>query len=248
LKIKKPEPFTFQAGPRAVLLLHGFTGHSADVRMLGRFLEKKGYTSHAPIYRGHGVAPEKLIETTPDQWWEDVQNAYDHLLQLGYEEIAVAGLSMGGVLGLKLANCKKVKAVIPMCSPMYFDNNTQLTKGFQFFAKQYKQFEKKDEQVIKEEVEALMNNSTEMFEKIGSFIKEVSKEVDMIYTPTMVVQARKDETINPESANYIYNHIATDEKELKWYEESGHVITMDKEKDQLHEDIYTFLESLKWEQ
>src|SRR5690554_2367116 len=153
MKIVQPKPFTFQAGPRAVLLLHRFTGHSADVRMLGRFLEKKGYTSHAPIYRGHGVVLEKLIETTPDQWWEDVQNAYDHLLQLGYEEIAVAGLSMGGVLGLKLANCKKVKAVIPMCSPMYFDNNTQLTKGFQFFAKQYKQFEKKDEQVIKEEVE-----------------------------------------------------------------------------------------------
>lgn len=36
------QPFFFQAGPRAVLLLHGFTGSSADVRMLGRFLEKKG--------------------------------------------------------------------------------------------------------------------------------------------------------------------------------------------------------------
>lgn len=58
MQIKKPEPFTFEAGDRAVLLLHGFTGHSADVRMLGRFLEKKGYTTHAPIYEGHGVEPE----------------------------------------------------------------------------------------------------------------------------------------------------------------------------------------------
>lgn len=40
MQIKKPEPFTFEAGDRAVLLLHGFTGHSADVRMLGRFLKK----------------------------------------------------------------------------------------------------------------------------------------------------------------------------------------------------------------
>src|SRR5699024_5646213 len=104
MKIKKPQPFTFEAGPRAVLLLHGFTGHSADVRMLGRFLETKGYTTHAPIYRGHGDTPEKLIETTPEEWWEDVEAAYNHLLDLGYEEIAVAGLSMGGALGLKLAN------------------------------------------------------------------------------------------------------------------------------------------------
>src|SRR5699024_1393755 len=54
MKIKQPAPFTFEAGPRAVLLLHGFTGNSADVRMLGRYLESKGYSSHAPIYRGHG--------------------------------------------------------------------------------------------------------------------------------------------------------------------------------------------------
>src|SRR5699024_10260190 len=109
MKIKDPEPFTFEAGNRAVLLLHGFTGHSADVRMLGRFLESKGYTTHAPIYRGHGVAPEKLIETTPEQWWDDVVQGYQHLQQLGYKEIAVAGLSMGGVLGLELAIHNPIK-------------------------------------------------------------------------------------------------------------------------------------------
>ncbi|HLR72534.1 MAG TPA: alpha/beta fold hydrolase [Pseudogracilibacillus sp.] len=248
MKMKQPEPFTFEAGPRAVLLLHGFTGHSADVRMLGRYLQKKGYTSHAPIYRGHGEAPESLIETTPEQWWEDVQQAYDDVKELGYEEIAVAGLSMGGALALKLANYTKIKAVIPMCTPMYFDNKTQLTKGFQHFAKQYKQLEKKEKHMIEQEVETLMENSNRMFQAIKIFINEVKNEVDMIYAPTMVVQARKDQMINPESANFIYEHIAASEKSIKWYEQSGHAITFDKEKDQLHEDIYMFLESLNWEE
>ncbi|MBO1005796.1 alpha/beta hydrolase [Pseudogracilibacillus auburnensis] len=248
MKIKQPEPFTFEAGSRAVLLLHGFTGHSADVRMLGRYLQKKGYTSHAPIYRGHGVSPEELIKTSPDDWWEDVLQAYHHVKDLGYDEIAVAGLSMGGALGLKLANCEKVKATIPMCTPMFFDNKTQLTKGFHFFAKQYKQFEKKDATIIERELNQLMEHSTNMFKQIGAFIKEVHDIVDMVYTPTMVVQARKDGMINPESANYIYENVATDDKIIKWYEHSGHVITLDKEKDVLHEDIYTFLESLNWEQ
>ena len=35
--------------------------------MLGRFLEKKGYTSLAPHYKGHGVPPEELIQTGPDR-------------------------------------------------------------------------------------------------------------------------------------------------------------------------------------
>ena len=33
------------------------------------------------------------------------------------------------------------------------------------------------------------------------------------------------------------------EKKLKWYEKSGHVITLGSEKEQLHEDILEFLES-----
>src|SRR6185437_15627604 len=100
MKIKPPQPFTFGSGPRAVLLLHGFTGSSADVRMLGRFLEKNSYTTYAPHYKGHGVPPEELIISTPAEWWEDVVNGYNMLKQAGYEEIAVAGLSLGGVFSL----------------------------------------------------------------------------------------------------------------------------------------------------
>lgn len=247
LQIKPPEPFTFEEGSRAVLLLHGFTGHSADVRMLGRFLQKHGYTSHAPIYRGHGVAPEALLKTNPDDWWEDTLQAYNHLRHLGYEEIAVAGLSLGGALGLKLANCEKVKAIIPMCTPIFFDNEQQLTYAFKLFARQYKQFERKDKATIESELGILMEESDEMFHNIGTFIKEVHGMIDMIYAPTFVVQASQDKIINPESATYIYENVESHQKEIKWYEKSGHVITTDVERDILHEDILQFLQSLDWE-
>lgn len=248
MKIKLPEPFTFEAGKRAVLLLHGFTGHSADVRMLGRFLEKKGYTTHAPIYRGHGLEPEALLESSSEEWWEDVLAAYDHLESLGYDEIAVAGLSMGGALALKLAENKKVKAVIPMCTPVYFDNQKQLTHAFLNFAKQFKQFEKKDPQIIREEVSKLQKNSTELFDSIKIFIEEVNGIIDTIDIPTFVVQARQDEIINPDSANFIYENVATEDKDLKWYDHSSHLITFGPEKDMLHEDIYAFLETLNWKE
>ncbi|WP_096269536.1 alpha/beta hydrolase [Paucisalibacillus globulus] len=248
MKVIQPKPFTFEAGPRAVLLLHGFTGHTADVRMLGRFLEKNGYTTHAPIYRGHGLPPEDLIVTRPDEWWEDVVKAHHHLKDLGYNEIAVCGLSLGGVLSLKLAFSENIKAVIPMCAPMFFDNEQQLTTGFKAFSKEYKQLEGKEEETINSEVDYLMNHSKEMFEALGKFIKDVKSEIDMIYTPTLVVQARLDKMINTDSATYIYENVEADRKEIKWYEQSGHVITIDKEKDQLHNDILQFLESLEWEE
>lgn len=247
MKIKQPQPFTFEAGNRAVLLLHGFTGHTADVRMLGRFLEKKGYTSHAPIYRGHGLPPEELLKANPAQWWDDVEQAYKHLKNLGYEEIAVCGLSLGGVLGLKLAYSEKVKGVVPMCTPMFFDNETQLSQGFKRFATEYKQLQEKEDRTIEREVTTLIDDSETLFEQISALIRDVSSQVDTIYTPTFVVQARNDEMINTDSATYIYNNVETDEKSIKWYEESTHVITLGKEKEQLHNDIFQFLESLDWE-
>src|SRR5690625_3429033 len=248
MQIKKPEPFLFEAGPRAVLLLHGFTGHSADVRMLGRYLEKKGYTCYAPIYRGHGLTPEDIVKTSPENWWEDAQEAYQYLVDKGYEEIAVAGLSMGAVFSLKLALEKNLKAVIPMCAPMIFDNKHRLEKAFQFYASNFKKIEGKNEATIQREVDALMEKMPPIFETIAKSNKQLRDEVDRIDVPILIAQARKDVVINPESANYLYEHAQSTKKELIWYEKSGHVVTIGPEKDQLHEDIYKFLQSLDWEQ
>lgn len=248
MKIKQPEPFLFEVGPRAVLLLHGFTGHSADVRMLGRYLEKKGYTSYAPIYRGHGLTPNDLVNSSPEHWWEDAELAYQFLVDKGYEEIAVAGLSMGAVFSLKLALEKNVKAVIPMCAPMIFDNKHRLERAFQYYARNFKSMEGKDKATIQEEVDSLMEKMPPIFQTIEKSNKGLRDEIYKIDVPILIAQARKDVVINPDSANYLYEHVQSENKQLIWYEKSGHVVTIGPEKDQLHEDIYTFLQSLDWVQ
>lgn len=241
-------PFFFQAGPRAVLLLHGFTGNSSDVRMLGRFLEKKGYTTYAPLYRGHGVSPEELIQSNPDEWWADVLAAYDYLKEAGYKEIAVAGLSLGGVLALKLGVNKPLKGIITMCSPMTMRTTEMMFSGVLKFAQQYKQAEKKSEQEIEQEMAMIRQAGMPSLVDLQKLVQDVKEEIDHLYTPILVIQATHDEVIDPESANVIYNRVESIEKTLKWYENSSHVITLDKEKEQLHEDIYVFLESLHWTQ
>ncbi|MED4935988.1 alpha/beta hydrolase, partial [Heyndrickxia coagulans] len=137
MRIVPPKPFLFEAGKRAVLLLHGFTGSSADVRMLGRFLEKKGYTCHAPQYKGHGVPPENLLHTGPSDWWQDVMNGYQLLKEKGYHEIAVAGLSLGGVFSLKLGYTVPVKGIITMCAPMYIKSEQTMYEGVVAYARKY---------------------------------------------------------------------------------------------------------------
>ncbi len=240
------QPFFFEAGQRAVLLLHGFTGSSADVRMLGRFLEKQGYTSHAPHYKGHGVPPEELLHTNPAQWWQDVVDGYNFLLDKGYQEIAVAGLSLGGVFSLKLALNYPVKGIVTMCAPMTMRTTDIMFAGVLDYAKQYKKQEGKDEAQIEGELQAIREQGMPSLTDLQQLVKDVHSEIDLIYAPILVVQATHDQVINPNSANMIYDGVESLEKKMKWYEHSGHVITLDKEKDQLHEDVYDFLQSLDW--
>ena len=77
-------------------------------------------------------------------------------------------------------------------------------------------------------------------QELREFIARTRQEIDMIYAPIFVVQATNDEVIETESANIIYNQTESLEKQIKWYDNSKHVITLDQEKDQLHEDIYRF--------
>lgn len=246
MKLASPKPFTFEGGDRAVLLLHGFTGNSADVRMLGRFLEKKGYTCHAPIYKGHGVPPEQLVHTGPEDWWKDVMAAYQHLKDQGYEKIAAVGLSLGGVFSLKLAYTLPILGVVPMCAPMYIKSEEIMYQGILAYAREYKKREQKSPEQIAEEMMEFKKTPMNTLKALQDLIRDVRNNIDMIYAPTFVVQARHDEMINTDSANIIYNGVESTLKDIKWYEDSTHVITLDKQRDELHEDVYNFLEQLDW--
>ncbi|PEV27659.1 carboxylesterase [Bacillus thuringiensis] len=246
MKLASPKPFTFEGGDRAVLLLHGFTGNSADVRMLGRFLEKKGYTCHAPIYKGHGVPPEELVHTGPTDWWQDVTEAYQLLKDKGFEKIAVVGLSLGGVFSLKLGYTVPVLGVVPMCAPMYIKSEETMYQGILEYAREYKKREQKSPEQIEQEMLEFQKTPMNTLKALQQLIADVRNNVDMIYAPTFVVQARHDEMINTDSANIIYNGVESTLKDIKWYEDSTHVITLDKQRDELHEDVYNFLEQLDW--
>ncbi|PEJ58268.1 MULTISPECIES: carboxylesterase [unclassified Bacillus (in: firmicutes)] len=246
MRVTMPKPFTFEGGDRAVLLLHGFTGHSADVRMLGRFLEKQGYTCHAPHYKGHGVPPDELVHTGPEDWWKDVMDAYQFLKDKGHQKIAAVGLSLGGVFALKLGYTVPLNGIVTMCSPMYIKSEEIMYEGVLAYTREFKKREGKTPEQIEVEMEEFKKTPMNTLRALQGLIKEVRENVDTVYAPTFVVQSTVDEMINTDSANIIYNEVQSDQKKLKWYENSTHVITLGQEKDLLHEDVLAFLNELEW--
>lgn len=244
MQIKLPEPFFFEEGKRAVLLLHGFTGNSSDVRQLGRFLQKKGYTSYAPQYEGHAAPPEEILKSSPFVWFKDALDGYDFLVDKGYDEIVVAGLSLGGCYALKLSLNRDVKGIVTMCSPMYIKTEGAMFEGVLEYARNFKKYEGKDEATIQKEMDNFKPADT--LKELQGQIQDVREHIDEVMDPLLVIQAEQDQMINTDSANIIYNESESDDKDIKWYANSGHVITIDKEKELVFEDVYNFLESLDW--
>lgn len=240
MNIKPPEPFTFEKGDRAILLLHGFTGNSADVRMLGRYLESEGYTSHAPIYKGHGlVSPEELIQTTPKDWWDSVMDGYHLLKEKGYKKIAAAGISLGGVLSLQLAMAVPLVGVVSMCAPMGFRNEQVLDRMVQQYAHNYAK-------ATGTEPIDVPTTNIPATEGLVELVEKVRLNLSKITVPTFIVQGRNDEVIDLDSPDIIHDGIQSQTKEIKWYEQSGHIITLDTERDLVEEDIAAFFDTLEW--
>jgi carboxylesterase len=77
--------------------------------------------------------------------------------------------------------------------------------------------------------------------QLTQFIDVYQKVLSQVTVPALVVQARGDPTVHPESAQYIYNRLQSQDKTLLWKSIDRHVIvsTTDTE---VHEDIFTFLQ------
>lgn len=238
---RSPNPFFYLGNKTGILLINGFTGSPAELRPLGIFLRNHGYTVYAPLLAGHGTTPEELKNTTWEDWWESVVKGYERLESQDMEQIFVIGHSMGGLLSFHLANRRAVAGVISLCTPIWLrDWRASFVPLLRFFIPYHRRSHPKEEHIESQIVPYDRTPLTSIME-LNQLMKKVKAEIPQVQVPTLVVQSRHDETILPKSANYIYEQIASEQREISWYENSSHLITLDKERNQLFEEIHSFI-------
>lgn len=246
MKVIAPQSFTYEGGNQAVLLLHGFTGSTAGVKGLGNYLQHQGYTTHAPLYKGHGVTPEALIQTGPKDWWHDVVAGYDFLKSNGYQKIAVVGISLGAVFALKLSQERSVNGIVSISAPLSNKTENDLNDRVIDYAKGYKVMAGKKAAQITEEMTTFENVPMSALKDIQQLILNTKKQVQHVEVPIRIMAGALDEQLYHDSANYLYNTVNTNDKRLKWFEKSGHVPTLGPERDHVNEAILEFLNTLDW--
>lgn len=246
IQSRSPEPFIYHGEKTGILLLHGFTGSPSEMRPMGEYLHSKGYSVYAPLLAGHGTTPEELRDTTWRDWWQSVRDTYHKMKQEGIKELVVVGLSMGGALSLYLAAEEEVKGVVALCAPIWVrDRRAPYVDFFQFFFPPYLPREKKDrDPFIEANLASYDRTPLRSIGNLNRLIRQVKKRLPKVTVPTLIIQARNDQTVDPKSAPYILEKISSTEKQLSWYEKSSHIITLDKERRKVFAEVEAFIERL----
>ncbi|QNN57291.1 alpha/beta fold hydrolase [Diaphorobacter ruginosibacter] len=105
------------SGPAArtgVLLVHGLTGTPAEMRVLGKGLNRQGFTVYAVQLAGHCGSMDDLVGTRWQDWLASVESALERF-SAHVDRVVVGGLSMGALLSLAVAE-KRADKVAGVCA------------------------------------------------------------------------------------------------------------------------------------
>ena len=226
-----PSPFFLEGGPVGLLLIHGFTGSPPEMRLVGDYAHRRGYTVSAPLLPGHGTTIEDANRYRWRDWVAHVGEALADL-EARCERVFVGGLSLGSLLSLYLAaDHPEIQGVIAY-SPaiMLADPRARFLALLKFFVHQLP----KDEFFgMDPEAESRLWSydawPTAGAHEVIRLTRQVRDALPRVRCPSLIVYSTADPDIHPDAAQFTYDHVGATDKELVTLHNCGHCVTVDAE-------------------
>lgn len=242
--IPTAEPFFFAGDEIGCLLIHGFTGTPKEMRGMGEYLAERGPTVLGVRLAGHATSPEHMIRSRWSDWLASVEDGY-YLLKDCTSQIFVLGLSMGGVLSLLFASKNPVKGVVAMATPyeMPSDQRLKHVKWLRWFKPIISNRESDwHDKVAEEDHVSYGCYPTRSLLELESLLPEMQASLPKISAPTVLMHSHNDRGVNPDNMTKIYQHLGCADKQMLWFENSGHVLTRDAERENVFQAAAEFIE------
>lgn len=240
----------YEEGPRAVLLLHAFTSSPVDFFSFANELKRNNYTVYAPTFTGHGTDdPDNFLNNGFQTYVEDAREAVDFLREKGYKEIAIFGLSLGGIVATSLIVEEESQFIAggTFCSPVM--DITEDHNIDQNFERLYRDMKSKAG-YTDTEIEKLWKDAQHELDKelksIEDGIHDMMPEYKKLSLSLFVAQGGKDTMISPKHGPAFRDELKKANVTYNFYEEAPHYITVGRSGRQVLEDFMPFLKQLPW--
>ena len=226
-----PSSFYLNSGPVGVLLVHGFTGAPPEMRLIGDYLYHRGITVSAPLLPGHGTY---VGDMNRYQWTDWVAHARQALTELksNCDTVFIAGLSLGSLISLNLAAEEEDLAGAILFSPSIklTSKLIHLTPILKYFIRKVKKpLEQYANQVADRQKWTYNERPMAGAHELLKIISHTRTILPKVKCPLLIVDGAKDEIIDPACSRFIYDRVASAEKEILTLPESGHCLTIDGE-------------------
>ncbi|MGN6705026.1 MAG: alpha/beta hydrolase [Rhodanobacter sp.] len=261
--------FFLEGGRRGVLLIHGLTGTPMEMKLLGKGLNRAGFTVHGMQLAGHCGSADDLLATGWHDWYASVQQAADDLCDK-VDQLFVGGLSMGALLALKLAADRpgQVAGVgvygatfrydgwsIPPLARLSFMlpllKKLGIGRGRSFM--EQPPYGIRDER-LRAQVSAAMlggdsaaaglpGNPWYSLAEMYGLAASVRRQLPQVTAPCLVAHASDDDVASPKNAELVVRAVSAP-TELLLLDDSYHMITIDKQRRTLIERSAAFFDGI----
>ena len=223
------EAYAHEGGPTGVLLCHGFTGSPQSLRPWAEYLAKAGLGVSLPRLPGHGTTWQEMARTRWEDWFAEVDRAFDEL-QARSEEIFVMGLSMGGCLALRLAELRgqAVRGLVLVNPSVTADNKAvfavapvlkYLVPSIKGIASDIKNPDSKEAGYDRTPVKAAAT--------LPGLWKATQQHLGELTQPVLVFKSTTDHVVGPASLKLLTDALPPAQIEVRELADSYHVATLD---------------------
>jgi len=238
------DSFFWESGPTGVLLIHGFTATTTEVRPLAERLHAKGYTVAGPLLPGHGTSIEDANRYSWKDWLDTAEAAYQEISSR-CNRIFVGGESTGALLALYLASEHPEVCGILAYAPALELLLTWLDKIKLYIFSPFVKSVPKDLGDDSMLWQGYLENPLRGTIQLLRLQRQVRRRLNKVDCPIHIVQGSLDGRVKPEVPALISSQVRSTLKEIHWMEKSSHVVLLDHELDKVTEIALGFLARVK---
>lgn len=231
----------------ALLFIHGITASPSEVYPTAKIIQGLTHcTIKGILLPGHGRTLADLSLTRWTDWYAAVRKSLDEL-QKDYAQVYVAGLSMGGLLGLYAAmKMENLAGVVSINAPVFLKIPLPglLAPVLRLFIPNLPKVQTAWNQELNSQGRFhYQATPIDAFESMWQLRHKVTAGLHTIKIPLLVIQSLQDETVRSDSGRFIARRAVNAPVDLLELKISRHVATMDQEKEAIARKITDFIQS-----
>ena len=177
-------------------------------------------------------------------WIRSVELAFGRLRER-CDVVFITGLSMGGTLTLYMAGMYPdlIAGAIPINAAVYLHSPDMAMLAYSTEAPAMVPGIGSDIKKPGITELAYERTPTAAIRQLHALMGVTHDLLERVTCPTLVFQSRDDHVVRPGNADFIMEHLGSEQKRLIWLENSYHVATLDNDKELIAEETTAFIQA-----